>query len=31
MGKVKELESEIPEYNPETHRWDWHEGKERTT
>jgi len=23
MGKVKELESEIPEYNPETHKWDW--------
>jgi hypothetical protein len=23
MGKVKELESEIPEFNPETHRWDW--------
>ena len=22
MGKVKELESEIPEFNPETHRWD---------
>ncbi len=23
MGKVKELESEIPEYNSDTHRWDW--------
>ena len=23
MGKVKELESEIPEYNHDTHRWDW--------
>ena len=23
MGKVKELESEIPEYNRDTHRWDW--------
>ena len=23
MGKVKELESEIPEFNPETHKWDW--------
>jgi MFS superfamily sulfate permease-like transporter len=23
MGKVKELESEIPEFNPDTHRWDW--------
>lgn len=23
MGKVKELESEIPEFNPETHRYDW--------
>ena len=22
MGKVKELESEIPEFNPETHKWD---------
>mgnify|MGYP003131850349 CR=1 FL=1 len=22
MGKVKELEDEIPEYNPDTHRWD---------
>ena len=22
MGKVKELESEIPEFNPDTHRWD---------
>ena len=22
MGKVKELESEIPEYNSDTHRWD---------
>ena len=23
MGKVKELKSEIPEYNSDTHRWDW--------
>jgi hypothetical protein len=23
MGKVKELESEIPEFNPETHKWDF--------
>ena len=23
MGKVKELESEMPEFNPETHKWDW--------
>ena len=23
MGKVKELESEIPEFNPDTHKWDW--------
>jgi len=23
MGKVKELESEIPEFNPETHKYDW--------
>ena len=23
MGKVKELESEIPEFNHDTHRWDW--------
>jgi len=23
MGKVKELESEIPEFNRDTHRWDW--------
>ena len=23
MGNVKELESEIPEFNPETHKWDW--------
>jgi hypothetical protein len=23
MGKVKELESEIPGYNRDTHRWDW--------
>ena len=23
MGKVKELQSEIPEFNPETHKWDW--------
>ena len=23
MGKVKELESELPEFNPETHKWDW--------
>jgi len=23
MGKVKELESEIPDFNPETHKWDW--------
>ena len=23
MGKVKELESEIPKFNPETHKWDW--------
>ena len=23
MGKVKELEDEIPEFNPETHKWDW--------
>ena len=23
MGKVKELEDEIPEYNSDTHRWDW--------
>ena len=23
MGKVKELESEIPEFNSDTHRWDW--------
>ena len=23
MGKVKELESEIPEFNPDTHRYDW--------
>ena len=23
MGKVKELESEIPEYNSDTHKWDW--------
>ena len=23
MGKVKELESEIPAFNPDTHRWDW--------
>ena len=23
MGKVKELESEIPEFDPETHKWDW--------
>mgnify|MGYP003133768010 CR=1 FL=1 len=23
MGKVKELESEVPEFNPETHKWDW--------
>jgi len=22
MGKVKELEDGIPEYNPDTHRWD---------
>ena len=22
MGKVKALEDEIPEYNPDTHRWD---------
>ncbi len=23
MGKVKEFESEIPEFNPDTHKWDW--------
>tara|TARA_R100000234_G_scaffold109601_1_gene81515 strand:+ start:460 stop:960 length:501 start_codon:yes stop_codon:yes gene_type:complete len=23
MGKVKELESEMPEFNHETHKWDW--------
>ena len=23
MGKVKELESEIPEFNSKTHKWDW--------
>ena len=23
MKEVKELESEIPEFNPETHKWDW--------
>ena len=23
MGKVKERESEIPEFNSDTHRWDW--------
>ena len=23
MGKVKELESEMPEFNPDTHKWDW--------
>ena len=23
MGKVKELESEIPEFNPDTHKYDW--------
>ena len=23
MGKVKELENEIPEFNPDTHKWDW--------
>ena len=23
MGKVKELESEMPEFDPETHKWDW--------
>ena len=23
MEEVKELESKIPEFNPETHRWDW--------
>ena len=23
MEKVKELKSEIPEFNPETHKWDW--------
>ena len=23
MEKVKELESEIPKYNPDTHKWDW--------
>jgi len=23
MGKVKELESEIPEFNSDTHKWDW--------
>jgi hypothetical protein len=23
MGKIKELESEIPEFNPDTHKWDW--------
>ena len=23
MGKVKELESEIPKFNPDTHKWDW--------
>ena len=23
MGKVKELESEMPEFNPETHKWNW--------
>ena len=23
MGKVKELESEIPEFNQDTHKWDW--------
>ena len=23
MGKVKELEDEIPEFNPETHKWNW--------
>ena len=23
MGKVKELESEIQEFNPDTHKWDW--------
>ena len=23
MGKVKELESEIPEFNPEARKWDW--------
>ena len=23
MGKVKELQSEMPEFNPETHKWDW--------
>ena len=23
MGKVKELESDIPEFNSDTHRWDW--------
>ena len=23
MEKVKELESKIPEYNHDTHRWDW--------
>ena len=23
MEEVKELKSEIPDFNPETHRWDW--------
>ena len=23
MEKTKELKSETPEFNPETHRWDW--------
>lgn len=23
MEEVKEFESKIPEFNPETHRWDW--------
>ena len=23
MGKVKELEIEIPEFNSDTHKWDW--------
>ena len=23
MGKIKEMESEMPEFDPETHKWDW--------